>query len=75
MMDKTKTDVSMWIDETGDNILIGNEYGDEGDPVISIPFDTDNVLEWIKVLLRLLDDNDIYDVPGTIGTFGTSEDK
>jgi hypothetical protein len=59
--------LAIWGDETGDNILIGDEDCKEGDPVIVIPITHDNVIAWIRALTIILDDGEIQDLPGEMG--------
>ena len=58
--------VAIWADSDGEFILIGNEYCEENDLIIRVNLTQDNILAWIKVLVAMLEDGDIKDVPGSI---------
>lgn len=60
--------ISIWADDRGEFIIIGRDDTQPGEEFLSIPLDKDSILEWIKVLIRMLDDGDICDVPGQVMT-------
>jgi hypothetical protein len=60
-------DLGIWADENGDNICIGDEDCKEGDPVVVVKLNQENILHWIKALITMLDDGEIINVPGKMG--------
>jgi hypothetical protein len=60
--------ISIWVDEAGDTLIIGYESTAPGENFLSVPLTQENILEWIKVLVRMLDNGDICDVPGEVAT-------
>ena len=57
----------MWADDLGNSILIGDEDCKRGDLIIIVKLDRENVLEWIKALVTMLDDGTIISLPGEVG--------
>lgn len=60
--------ISIWADDTGESIIIGYDSVKPGDNFLLVPLTQENILDWIKVLVGMLDDGDIRDVPGTVET-------
>jgi hypothetical protein len=67
-------DISAWVDDNGEFILVGNEYCKEGDTLIAIPATQDSVIAWMRVLLELLADGDPCDLPGELTTCASAKE-
>jgi len=60
-------DLAIWANETGDNICIGDEACKEGDPLIVVKLNNENIIAWIEALVRMLTDGELINVPGHMG--------
>lgn len=69
-----RKDISAWSDLNGDYVIIGDEHCQPGDPIIAIPLTQSAILQWIKVLLGMLEDGNICDLPGSIEKCISSEE-
>jgi hypothetical protein len=66
--------LAIWGDVGGDHIIIGDDDCKQGDPVLIIALNQENIVAWVKALLSTLDDLDIIDVPGEMGKCSNVEE-
>ena len=60
-------DLAIWGSETGEHIIIGDDDCKEGDPIVIVKLDQENILAWIKALVTMLEEGEIINVPGEMG--------
>ncbi len=60
-------DLAIWA--YGDRICIGDEDCKVGDPLIIVKLTEENVLQWLKALIIMLEDGEQINVPGEMGEY------